>query len=171
MPMLDAFRFMLIYTMFDPIKITISGVLIAVGKPEMISRARLIQLLVMLAGLITLGPILEITGVALAVDLMLVVGIAVLLYYVRPFVDYSLRSLFAVPSLALISGIALNWLAGRTWDLTASDWLGLFVRSGVFVLGYLVVLFVLEGRSLYDDFMQIVSAFIGRRKSGSDAVE
>lgn len=106
MPMLDTFRLMLIYTMFDPIKLTISWVFIAVGKPEIVGKIRLIQFIVLLFCLFVLGPRIGINGVALAVNVMLVVGIVLFLWQVRPFVDFSLSKLLTVPCLALLLGLS-----------------------------------------------------------------
>jgi O-antigen/teichoic acid export membrane protein len=149
MPMLDAFRLMLIFTLLDPIKTTILSALVAVGKPEKVSLARLFQFIVLIVGLFALGFRYQIAGVALAVDLMLVVGIGLALYYVKPYVDVSLASLFAVPTIALALGIALSWLASRAWNLTSTDWLAAIVKSLAFGLGYLAVSLVLEGKLLF----------------------
>jgi O-antigen/teichoic acid export membrane protein len=80
LPMLDAFRLMLVYTMLDPMKITVGNLFIAVGKPGHVARARAVQLAVLVGGLFLLGLPLGITGVALAADGMLVVGMAILLW-------------------------------------------------------------------------------------------
>jgi O-antigen/teichoic acid export membrane protein len=73
LPMLNAFRLMLVFTLFDPIKITIASVIgLAGGKPEWVLGARTAQLVLMLVGLFALRPSLGISGVAIAVDGMLV---------------------------------------------------------------------------------------------------
>ena len=54
MPMLDAFRLMLVFTLFDPIKITVANLFIAVGEPEKVVRTRFIQAAVLIAGLFLL---------------------------------------------------------------------------------------------------------------------
>ena len=99
--MLDAFRLMLIFTMFDPMKRTIADLFIAVGRPEKIARSRIIQLVVMVGGLFLLAPPFGITGVALAVDIMVVVGIGLLLWQAREYVTFSITRLFFMPGLAL----------------------------------------------------------------------
>ena len=48
LPMLDTFRLMLVFSMLDPIKITVASVLVAVGKPNLVGQARAIQLVVKL---------------------------------------------------------------------------------------------------------------------------
>jgi O-antigen/teichoic acid export membrane protein len=144
LPMLDAFRLMLLFTLLDPIKITVSNLFIAVGKPEKVVRARLIQLAVLLIGLFTLGPALGIAGVALAVNLMLLVGIALLLWQARTHVDFSIRRLFAVPMLALVLGMAAAHAAITIPGILGSDWRTGAVKTVVFCALYAGIMLLLE---------------------------
>ena len=148
LPMLTAFRLMLIYTLFDPIKITIADVLTASGAPDKVIRARIVQLVVLLAGLVGLGPWLGISGVAIAVDAMLVVGIALLLWQARAYVDYSLRRLFLVPGLALFLGIVLASAAVAIPGLGDSDWITGTVKIAVFASSFLGVVLIVERREI-----------------------
>ncbi|MCA9973951.1 MAG: oligosaccharide flippase family protein [Anaerolineales bacterium] len=150
LPMLDAFRLMLLYTLLDPIKGTVANLFIAVGKPEYIVRARLAQLAVMLAGLVLLGPPLGIVGVALAVNLMLLVGIVLLLWQSRPFVDFNAWRLFAAPLLALLVGMGGAWAASQLPAVAGSDWRTGAVKLVVFGLVYGAILFLLERRQMLD---------------------
>ena len=50
LPMLDAFRLMLLFTLLDPIRGTLANLFIAVGKPEKVLWARLAQLAAKLQG-------------------------------------------------------------------------------------------------------------------------
>ena len=144
LPMLTAFRLMLVYTLFDPIKITIADVLTASGAPGKVVRARAIQLAVLIAGLLILGTWLGIAGVAIAVDAMLVLGIAVLLWQARAYVDFSLQGLFLVPGLALIAGISLASAAVAIPALQGSDWITAAVKTAIFSCSYLGIVLVLE---------------------------
>jgi O-antigen/teichoic acid export membrane protein len=157
MPMLDAFRLMLLYTLLDPVKMTIAGLLIAVGKPEKISIARTVQFLVLVVGLFSLGFRYQIAGVAIAVDLMLVMGIVLMLYYVHPHVDISLPRLFIVPLISLAVGIGMNWLFARMWSFSSSDWQAFIFKSLVFGISYLGVLLSLEGKLLYQSVNEMVN--------------
>lgn len=165
MPMLEPFRLMLVYTLFDPIKLTIASVLVAVGKPEKVSIARTIQLLIMVVGLFVLGSPYGISGVALAVDLMLVAGIAILLYFVGPYVDYSFKRLFGVPILALAAGIGITWLINALWDQSVSDWLSMIVKGAIFLIGYLGILFLLDGRDIIKESRLIISLMLRKPES------
>jgi O-antigen/teichoic acid export membrane protein len=101
-------------------------------------------LLVMIAGLFALGPSLGITGVALAVDLMLVVGIVALLWQARAYVDFSPRRMFLVPTLALVLGLAAGWAAAAIPGVADSLWLSGIVKTAAFLVAYAAVLLLLE---------------------------
>jgi O-antigen/teichoic acid export membrane protein len=144
LPMLDAFRLMLIYTLLDPIKITVASVLTASGAPEKVVRARFIQLIILIAGLVTLGPRFGIVGVAVAVDVMLVVGVLLLMREARRFVDFSTLRLFAVPALALSVGLLAARFAVNLPGISQSDWISAAVKIAVFSVLYGGILLALE---------------------------
>ncbi|MBN2147350.1 MAG: oligosaccharide flippase family protein [Anaerolineales bacterium] len=144
LPMLDAFRLMLIYTMLDPIKATISNVFTAVGKPEKTVLARLIGLCIMLIGLVILGPRWGIAGVALAVDIMIVVTITILLCQARAHVDFSLRRMSAIPALALGLGMLAARAAIALPGIVGSPWRTGGLKIVVFSLIYGATLLLLE---------------------------
>jgi O-antigen/teichoic acid export membrane protein len=150
LPMLDAFRLMLVFTLFDPIKMTISNLFLAVGKPQEVVRARVVQLVVMVVGLVTLGPRWGIAGVALAVDIMLVVGIAILLYQSRKFVDFSGKALFLAPGIAVVLGLLVARAAIALPGLPGSPWWTGFLKASAFTILYGAILFLLERRQLQE---------------------
>jgi O-antigen/teichoic acid export membrane protein len=144
LPMLTAFRLMLVFTMLDPIKGTVASLFVAVGSPEKTVRARAVQLVVLIAGLLALGPFWGIAGVALAVDIMLLVGIALLLWQAMAYVRFSVLRLFAAPALGLFSGIILARAAILIPGVLGSPWRTGGVKIVVFSLIYLGVLLLLE---------------------------
>ncbi len=144
LPMLDAFRLMLVYTLLDPIKITVASVLTASGAPEKVIHARAIQLGVLLLGLATMGPVWGITGVAIAVDLMLVVGMGILFWQARRFVDFDLKRLFAIPVLALVVGMVAAWGVIALAEVPTSPWWTGTIKATIFLSLYVAVLFLLE---------------------------
>jgi PST family polysaccharide transporter len=152
LPMLNAFRLMLIFTMFDPIKMTVSNLFLAVGKPQEVVRARGVQLAVMAAGLVILGPRWGIAGVALAVDAMLVVGIAILLHQARRFVDFSLRVLFLAPGIGVILSLLLTQVVIAVPWISDSPWHTGLLKASVFTFVYDAVLVLLERRQLGEMF-------------------
>jgi len=150
LPMLDAFRLMLVFSMLDPIKASVSNVLVAVGQPEQITRVRLAQLTLLVAGLTTLGPRYGIVGVALAMDLMVVYGAFLALRYARAHVDVSLWKLFAAPAAGLAAGLGLGLAAAAALPPGGSDWLSAGLKTLVFGAAYLLALAGLEGRALLE---------------------
>lgn len=149
LPMLTAFRLMLVYTLFDPLKMSIAYAFVAVGHPEKVVRTRFIQLVVMIIGLVFLGPRYNIAGVALAVDLMLVVGIALLLWQARAHVDFSLRRLFLVPSLALFIGLLIGRAVLEIPLPCNSDWCTATLKSAAFILTYGLILLFTERAEIF----------------------
>ena len=62
MPMMLTFRLMLPFTLFDPMKKSMANLFVAVGKPEINIRIRMIQITVLVAGLFGLSKIWGIEG-------------------------------------------------------------------------------------------------------------
>lgn len=171
LPMLDAFRLMLVFTMLDPIKLTVANLFVAVGEPNKVTRARLLQLAVLLVGLFALGLPFGITGVALAVDIMLVVGIVVLFWLARPFVPFSLRAIFAVPTLALAAGLLLAIGVLAVWgDAVSGDWLTGGLKLFAFGVPYTAVLFLFERRQTLA-LLKRGSRGLGKRKRNAENAE
>jgi O-antigen/teichoic acid export membrane protein len=161
LPMLEAFRLMLVYTLFDPMKIAVADLFVAVGRPEKIVWARGAQLAVMLVGLFLLGPRWGITGVALAVDIMLVVGIVILLWQARTYVDYSLWRLFSTPTLALASGLLLAFVAASLPLIRTSDWYTAPTKLIILTTIYGSILLVFE-RNQVSEIWNLLSSYLPR---------
>ena len=135
---------MLVYTLLDPIKITVANVLTTSGSPQKVVGARAVQLVVLIAGLVTLGPRLGISGVALAVDAMMVVGMLILFRQARTYVDFSLRRLLGVPTLALVAGLVSALALLAITGIEGSDWLTGAVKIAVFSSSFLGIVLLLE---------------------------
>jgi len=145
LPMSSTFRLMLVFTLFDPLKIAFANVVgLSGGKPEHVVQARAVQLVCMVSGLFLLGSSWGTVGVAIAVDLMMIVGIGILLWRAQSYVDFSLIRLFAVPGIALCAGLILS---GATPALfSGSDWQVIIAKSMTFSITYSVFLMILEYR-------------------------
>ena len=148
LPMLDAFRLMLVFTLFDPIKLTVADLFTALGRPEQVVRARFVQLMVLIVGLFLLGPPLGIVGVALAVNAMLIIGIGLLLWQARAHIDFSITRLFGAPFVGLSLGLLLAFLSAALPAIRGSDWRTAAIKASVFVLVYGGVLLALERATL-----------------------
>ncbi len=156
LPMLDAFRLMLVFAMLDPIKLTLGHLFVAVGQPQRVVWIRAIQLIVLLVGLFLLGPRLGIVGVALAVDIMLFVGIGLLLWQARPFVDFSGLKMFLAPVAALIIALLGGWALVLAPGMPDSDWVTAVAKLVVFSLLYSVILVIFERQSIKETLESII---------------
>jgi len=148
LPMLDVFRIMLLFTLFDPVKTTMENIFVALGKPDQLNKILLAQFAVMLIGILVLGPLMGIIGVALAVDGMVIFGIGLLFWRLREYVDYSIWKQFLSPLIALSVGIALAFQAMQFPQALGSDWRTAGVKVSVFAVVYILGLVLLEFKQL-----------------------
>ncbi|MBW2094694.1 MAG: oligosaccharide flippase family protein, partial [Deltaproteobacteria bacterium] len=156
LPMLNTFRLMLIFTLFDPIKTTVDRVFIAVGKPEILVKTKLIQLGVLIVGLFTLGAYFHIAGVAVAVNVMLVAGMVVLLWQAKAYVDYSALKLFAFPGVAFVTAAGTVY-AVLHFAKVSEAWQVVTMKISIFLVVYFGVLIISECRQMKD----MMALFIG----------
>lgn len=108
-PMRPIFQVMIVYTFLDPLLLAVRRLLLATGRPAEINRAGWIQLAVFIPGVILGARLGGILGVALAADLMVLVGVVLLFRAARRVVDYSPVTLWLKPAIAVagIAGLAL----------------------------------------------------------------
>ena len=130
--------------------------LVALGMPERIWRVRLTQLVVLIFGLFVFGQRWQIAGVALAMDLMVLVGTLLAVVYVRPQVDISWLKLFSAPLAALAGGLLTAWLLGRVWPADLSIWWQAVIKGLGFPIVYLGLLLILEGKAILRSSMEIL---------------
>ena len=170
MPMVRAFQLMIVYVLLDPLLMTTSNLLLAVGAPEGLARARVGQLLFFIPAVILGGRWAGIEGVALAADGMLIVGFALLYRSARRYVDYSVLRLFAWPAVGAVFGLAAVGVSlgvegiGRPqpWNLAA-------LKAGAFALPFCVWLFLFERRELAQ-MARLVWASLASLRGGQHTV-
>ncbi len=165
LPMVPAFQLMAVFTLLDPIRVTVSQIFVAVGQPERIIRVRVVQLAALVAGLFAFGRPLGIVGVALVVNIVLLVGLVPLLHGAREYVDYSARRLFAVPTIAVViaalAAAAGSW-AACLWLTCPNDWLTAFTKGGLFLLTFSGILLVMERQAMIEMASSLSGVFRGR---------
>jgi O-antigen/teichoic acid export membrane protein len=159
-PMVLTFQLMLIFALLDPLRSTIANLFMAVGQPERVIRARVVQFVVLVVGLLTLGPLWGIEGVAVAVDSMLFVGIAILLWQARNVVDYSLVRLFGIPLLGLLLGVAVAYGGLQVAGAGAWWWTG-GIKLVLFSSVYVGLLLLFE----YRELVELRQIILNRRSS------
>jgi O-antigen/teichoic acid export membrane protein len=146
MPMLTTFRLMLIFTLLDPLKVTVTSMMVSVGAVTRPIPVRLIQLLILVLGMFLLGPRWGIEGVALAVNIMAFMGVTILFLQARTLVDFSIRKLFLVPTVALTIGLVLGGAVLFIPGVIGSDLRSGLVKATVFFLTYSAVLLIFESK-------------------------
>ena len=159
LPMLTAFRLMLIFAMLDPIKGTISSLLIAVGDPQKISAVRIAQLIVLIAGLFGLGTRFQTAGVAMAMDLMVVTGTILSILYVRPYIDISWIKLFSAPLVSIAIAVGATWFLGAQLSSSLSFWWTAGIKTLLFPIIYFTILFAMEGNDILQNTREILGMF------------
>lgn len=143
LPMVDVFRLMVVYALLDPLIVTAGNLAVAMGQPDLLTRVKLLQLGVFVPAVIVFARLWGIGGVAVAADVMLLLGVVCVFSYVRRFVDFSIRRLFGFPVLALMLGGVAGWLAGVLFA-SASLWL-VFLGKACFAGSvYVTVLMLFE---------------------------
>jgi hypothetical protein len=95
--------------------------------------------------------------VALAVDAMLVIGISILLWKARRYIDISLLRLFAAPTIALFLALTLGYAALLAARLSESTLSSAALKGGIFMVVYLLVMFLMERDKTKEMVMQIQS--------------
>lgn len=144
LPMVVPFQLLVVFALLDPIRLTLTDLLLGIGEQRRVLISYALQLLVLLAAMALLGPALGVPGVALAVNIMAAFATMSLLLQTRAFVRFSLRALWLAPSLALLAGLCIAALAMRLPPADASAWLTGALKAAAFGGAYAAVLAGLE---------------------------
>lgn len=157
LPMIPAFRLMAVFTLLDPLRVTVSQLFVAAGRPGRVVGIRVVQLAALVVGLYWFGQTWGIIGVALVVNGVLLLGLVPLLRAARDYVDFSAWRLFAGPLAALAAGAAAAlWV---TWALCGAggcpnDWISSAAKTVVFAAVFGGVLFIIER----DDLTRMIAS-------------
>lgn len=135
LPMVTPFQLMIVYTLADPLVVVTSNLLMATGHPEIINRTRAIQIVVFVPAVIVLASVAGIVGVAIAADLMILVGVILLFVQTRRFVDYSISALWLYPVVALAVTVAVILGLNPLWR-SLSPWASLVGKGGLITIVY-----------------------------------
>lgn len=171
LPMIPAFRLMTVFTLLDPIRITVSQVFLAVGQPDRIIRVRTVQIIVLVTGLFAFGLSLGIEGVAIVMNLVLLAGLVPLLHAAREHVDLSVWRLFGAPTIALIIGVAAA-LGITYWVCLSSTcpnhWITGFSKSIAFSLAFVGTIGSLEGKEALELIGRVTQIWRGKPMPNPD---
>ena len=115
LPMQTTFQLMIIYTLLDPISLAAQRLLTATGYPNLVLNTRILQTVLFIPSVILFAAWWGIEGVALAADVMVLIGTVWIFRHTFQVVDYSLRQLWFWPLVALtITGGAI-WALNPFW--------------------------------------------------------
>jgi len=155
LPIVPVFRLMLVYIMLDPIYVNLSYLIIGVGRPDWLTRVRLLQVALFVVTVIVSAYLWGINGVAMAANLMMLSGTLVLLAYSRRFVSFSLSRMFLWPVVATLVSIAIGYLLiqGIQWT---SFWWTLILKSISVSGAYILILYLTEREIIYGYGSQIL---------------
>jgi O-antigen/teichoic acid export membrane protein len=142
-PILWPFRLMLIYVALDAVLMLAGNLMQAVGRPSALRKSRLVQLVTFVPAVIVGAALWGVSGVAVAADLMLVLGGAYLVGELRQVVDLNLWRLLGWPTLALAAGFGVGWWVGEA--VTLGPLLTLLSRWVAFGVVFVGGLWLVEG--------------------------
>lgn len=144
LPMLGAFRLMLVFTLLDPLKMTVVHLMVAMGDAARSISTRLVQLVILVIGLFVLGSRYGLEGVVISVNIMLVVGTILLFRQARDYVDFSLRKLFVLPTAAVVIAMGFGQASMYIPELPQSEWWTAGVKIAVFIPLYTLMFVIFE---------------------------
>lgn len=162
LPMVNTYRLMIVYTLIDPLISIAAMLFIAVGKPGVTTTIRLLQMLVFVPGVILLGNRFGIDGVAIAADIMVVLGFIFVIIQSTRYVDFSMKQLFLAPVVAfLVAGLSVSGIAATVLTHSSPLW-SLIIKGGVSALVYGLISFGLE-RPLYQKYYAFLKPMLDAR--------
>jgi PST family polysaccharide transporter len=163
LPIVPIFRLMLIYIFLNPLYINLSYLLMGAGQPGTLARVRLAQVIIFVFTVILFAYYWRIRGVAIAANIMMLIGTVVLLVISRRFVNYSLTRMFKWPTFAtLLSGAIGLVLISITQE--SNLWFSLILKSFVIACIYCLTLYVTERSMILDYSSQIIRPLLRRTK-------
>lgn len=162
LPMVNTYRLMIVYTLIDPLISIAAMLFIAVGKPGVTTAIRLLQMFVFVPGVILLGNRFGIYGVAIAADIMVILGFVFVMIQSTRYVDFSMKQLLLVPTVAfLVAGLLVSGISTTVLANSSPLW-ALLVKGSASVLVYGLVSFGLE-RDIYQKYYAFLKPMLDAR--------
>ena len=154
LPMVPIFQLMLVYVSLHPLLTTLGNLANATGHPKFSTRASFFQAVLFIPLVVLGASYWDAGGVAVAVDVMLLVGVASMLFQVEQLVDISLARLLIPPILALFLGAVCGTLI--TVSISVNTIVTAILKIAGYSIGYIAALIALE----YKDYIIIMEAFL-----------
>lgn len=147
LPMLLTFQLMIVYTLCDPLSVSARNLLMAVGQPQVVMRIQLVQTVVFIPAVMLFSRLGGIAGVALAADIMILIGAVLLFRYTHRVIDYSARALWLWPLVGLVATAVPILALTPVWRLLPL-WGALIVKSALITILYVSFLWLTERQQL-----------------------
>ncbi len=147
LPIVPIFRLMTIYIVLDPIYINCSTLLVGIGRPKLLYRVRIWQVLFFILAVIIMADLWGINGVAIAVDAMMLLGLFLLIMNVRQFIQISLMRIWFYPTIAATLACLVGFLGVNRIELNLSL-LQLLIKIIAVSFTYLIILICLEYKEI-----------------------
>ena len=158
-PMIPTFQLMIIYVLLEPLSMAARNLLMATGYPQFILKVRIIQMVVFIPAVVLLGNWLNIEGVALAANLMVLAGAVALFKQTHQVVDYSARTLWLWPLLSIVVTAAITLGLTPVWN-SLPLWGAFIVKSGLITTIYCLTLWLTEREQLIVGYQMIWSIVV-----------
>jgi len=155
LPLVPIFRLMLIYVILDPFYVNLSYLVIGAGRPEWLSRVRLMQVVLFVLAVVAGARFWGVNGVALAANLMMLSGTVALVVYSRRFLSFSLPRMFGWPAIATAASAAMGYalIQGVQWK---GLWGGLVLKTLAVSMTFGVILYLAERHVIREYGAQIL---------------
>jgi PST family polysaccharide transporter len=147
LPIVPVFRLMLVYVVLSPLYSNLSNLIVGIGRPTLLARVRLVQVGIFVITVIVFANFWGISGVALAANLMMLTGTAVLVIYSQHFASFSISRMFLWPVLAASVSLATSIVFLQIIQ-SSTIWHSLILKTVLASGIYVLILYFAERRTI-----------------------
>jgi O-antigen/teichoic acid export membrane protein len=166
-PMVLTFQIMAVYMLLQPFFSLSANLMVATGHPQVNMQTLIIQSAFVIPAVILASRWFQIDGVAFVTNLVLVIGLANMLRRTKDIVDFSLKEIILVPSIAFLVGCGLAWPVNL---LISGEVVRLTSKAIIFFVAYNSLLVFCE-RDKYVEQLQFVSGILLRHRQDHRIIE
>ena len=153
-------RWLVVYALIKPMQDDVHSLLLALGQPKKIMQFAFVQAAI----LVVLAPVLAhlagLAGVAMAVNIMVLIGTVLLLRCATGYVDVPWRRMVIPPAIAILLAAGTSSLIGGLHQLTP-PWLRLIAEIGILLSVYALALLAIEGKRLFRELRMLYAVWTG----------
>ncbi|MDP8223478.1 MAG: oligosaccharide flippase family protein [Candidatus Lernaella stagnicola] len=154
LPMVPLVRWLMLYELLRPIFDDVGELFTAIGHPRKISRIQIAQA----AAVIVITPPLvwglEAVGAAIAVGLVMLLGVVLAYRSLRPHVNIDAARLIVVPIVCCLAAGGVAWGVLYVWPVDDVVW-RLLAKAALFTGAAAALLLLAQGRALRDDYRRL----------------